>query len=93
VVDDFSSKLGLSRPFERVGSIDTNHMQMARCRGHEDAQYRAILSVLRQFLGSEAFGTERTRSQGHPETSPSQARSGAGEETAGGGEQDRGQYR
>jgi hypothetical protein len=41
VVDDFSSKLGLSRPFERVGSIDANHMQMARCRGHEDAQYRA----------------------------------------------------
>jgi len=92
VVDDFSSKLGLSRSFERLGSIDANHMQMARCSGREDAQYRAILSVLRQFLGSEAFSRERTRSQSQPETSPSKARSG-GEESAGGGKQDRGQCR
>jgi hypothetical protein len=93
VVDDFSSKLDLSRQYERVGSIDANHMQMARCRSREDAQYRVIRGVLRQFLGSEEFSKESTRSQGEPETSPSQARSGSGQETASRGEQDRRQCR
>lgn len=57
-------------------------MQMARCRDSEDAQYRVILGVLKQFLGSEAFSKEKARSQNQPATSPREAQSASGEETA-----------
>ncbi|RYP47089.1 hypothetical protein DL768_006816 [Monosporascus sp. mg162] len=52
VVDDFSSKLDL-RPFETVESVDTNHMQMARCSDKTDEQYRKIVGVLKQFMRKE----------------------------------------
>ncbi|KAI1841866.1 hypothetical protein JX266_011944 [Neoarthrinium moseri] len=52
VVDDFSSKIGLPPPLETVESIDANHMQMARCTDKDDAQYRGIYGVLRQFIRS-----------------------------------------
>jgi hypothetical protein len=50
VVDDFSSKTGLGKPFEVVETIDTNHFQMARCSTKGDQQYRAILAVLTQSV-------------------------------------------
>lgn len=52
MVDDFSSKLDLPRAIETVESIDANHMQMARCRSRDDAQYRAIVGVLKKFVQS-----------------------------------------
>jgi hypothetical protein len=54
VVDDFSSILDLPRVLETVESIDANHMQMARCRSRDDAHYRAILGILKQFIREEA---------------------------------------
>lgn len=54
VVDDFSSKLDLSRQFETVEGIDTDHMQMAKCRDKSDEQYRKIVGVLKQFIRKEA---------------------------------------
>jgi hypothetical protein len=64
VVDDFSSKIGLPPPFERIETLDTNHRQMARCKGREDLQYRAILAVLKQFIrGSNEI---KARVQAHP---------------------------
>lgn len=50
VVDDFSSKLGLSRATETVESIDADHRQMARCKSRSDSQYRAIFGVLKKFV-------------------------------------------
>jgi hypothetical protein len=52
VVDDFSSKLDLPRAIETVESIDADHMQMARCRSRDDAQYRAVVGVLKKFVRS-----------------------------------------
>ncbi|GAB1320192.1 hypothetical protein MFIFM68171_10402 [Madurella fahalii] len=63
VVDDFSSKLGLSRSLETVESIDANHMQMARCDDRADPRYRAILGVLQQFIHRTVFGGNGTRLQ------------------------------
>lgn len=53
VVDDFSSKLDLSRTQETVESIDANHMEMARCDSEDDARYRQISGVLKQFIRTE----------------------------------------
>ena len=49
-MDDFSSKLDLARTQETVESMDANHMEMARCSSRDDAQYRQICGVLKQFL-------------------------------------------
>ncbi|KAK6362595.1 hypothetical protein TWF730_000052 [Orbilia blumenaviensis] len=50
VVNDFSSKLDLSREQETVESIDANHMEMARCSSKDDERYRQIHGVLKRFL-------------------------------------------
>ncbi|KAK4197446.1 putative kinesin light chain [Triangularia verruculosa] len=50
VVNDFSSKLGLSQTIETVESIDADHRQMARCKCRTDSQYRKIHGVLKEFL-------------------------------------------
>lgn len=63
MVGDFSSKLDLPRTIETVESIDANHMQMARCGSRDDAQYRAILGVLRRFEQSELQGRVQTGAQ------------------------------
>jgi hypothetical protein len=57
-VDDFSSKLDLPRTLETVESIDANHMEMARCHDRADPRYRAILGVLKQFMGSDVSGAD-----------------------------------
>ncbi|KAL8942228.1 MAG: hypothetical protein Q9211_001495, partial [Gyalolechia sp. 1 TL-2023] len=49
VVSDFSSKLGLPN-IETVESIDSNHMQMARCTDRSDESYRFVAGVLKKFL-------------------------------------------
>lgn len=48
-MDNFSSKLDLAREQETVGIIDANHMEMARCSSRDDARYRQIFGVLKQF--------------------------------------------
>lgn len=53
MVDDFSSKLDLSRELETVESIDANHMQMARYNSRDDQGYRAISGVLKIFVRQE----------------------------------------
>ncbi|KFZ20076.1 hypothetical protein V501_00302 [Pseudogymnoascus sp. VKM F-4519 (FW-2642)] len=50
VVDNFSSKLDLAREQETVETIDANHMEMARCSSRDDASYRQICGVLKQFI-------------------------------------------
>ncbi|OAF60699.1 hypothetical protein VC83_03636 [Pseudogymnoascus destructans] len=50
VVDNFSSKLDLAREQETVETIDANHMEMARCSSRDDARYRQICGVLKQFV-------------------------------------------
>lgn len=55
MVDDFSSKLDLPDSMETVESIDANHRQMAKCRDRRDAQYRAILGILKQCQRSGAL--------------------------------------
>lgn len=57
-MDDFSSKLDLPSGLETVESIDANHMEMARCRSRDDARYRAIAGVLRQFVRKEHLKTK-----------------------------------
>jgi hypothetical protein len=57
-VNDFSSKLDLST-LETIESIDANHIQMAKCRSKEDARYRAILGVLKQFIRKEALAKQK----------------------------------
>ena len=69
VVNDFSSKLGLSRDVETVESIDADHRQMARCRSRSDSPYRAILSVLKMFLSAVATSGDGVISQ-VPKPSP-----------------------
>jgi hypothetical protein len=49
-VDNFSSKLDLAREQETVETIDANHMEMARCSSRDDARYRQICGVLKQFI-------------------------------------------
>jgi hypothetical protein len=63
VVDDFSSKLDLPRAIETVESIDADHMQMARCRSRDDAQYRAVVGVLKKFVRSGSPGGVDTSAQ------------------------------
>jgi hypothetical protein len=58
-VDDFSSKLDLPRTLETVESIDANHIQMVKCGSREDASYRAISGVLRQFIRKEALAKQK----------------------------------
>ncbi|KFY17491.1 hypothetical protein V492_00633, partial [Pseudogymnoascus sp. VKM F-4246] len=50
VVDNFSSKLDFAREKETVETIDANHMEMARCSSRDDACYRQICGVLKQFI-------------------------------------------
>lgn len=63
VVDDFSSKLDLPRPLETVESIDANHIQMVRCSSKEDARYRAISGVLKQYIRKEILHENAIASQ------------------------------
>jgi hypothetical protein len=63
VVDDFSSKLDLPRAIETVESVDADHMQMARCRSRDDAQYRAVMGVLKRFVRSGSPGGVETSAQ------------------------------
>jgi tetratricopeptide (TPR) repeat protein len=67
-VDDFSSKLDLPRTLETVETIDANHMEMARCHDRADPRYRAILGVLKQFMGSDVLGAD-SRPQDMPSRS------------------------
>ncbi|KFY18132.1 hypothetical protein V492_00124 [Pseudogymnoascus sp. VKM F-4246] len=50
VVDNFSSKLDLAREQETVETIDANHMEMARCSSRDEACYRQMYGVLKQFI-------------------------------------------
>lgn len=49
-MDNFSSKLDLAREQEIVETIDANHMEMARCSSRDEACYRQIYGVLKQFI-------------------------------------------
>ena len=51
VVDDFSSKINLSPAQEMVETIDANHMQMTKYSSKDDSGYRAVLGVLKAFIG------------------------------------------
>ena len=51
VLDDFSSRVGLAPVQETVETIDVNHMQMTRYSSSDDSGYRAISSVLQEFIG------------------------------------------
>jgi hypothetical protein len=66
-VDDFSSKLDLPRTLEIVESIDANHMQMARYSSRDEQGYRAICSLLKNFvrqeLGDQEASSARTADQ------------------------------
>lgn len=57
-MDDFSSKLDFPSAQETVETIDANHMQMTKCRSRDDARYRAILGVLKQFARKEVLKKE-----------------------------------
>ncbi|KFZ18653.1 hypothetical protein V501_01091 [Pseudogymnoascus sp. VKM F-4519 (FW-2642)] len=61
VVDNFSSKLDLARGQETVETIDANHMEMARCSSRDDARYRQICGVLKQFIRT-GLSTKETNS-------------------------------
>jgi hypothetical protein len=50
VVDNFSSKLDLPREIETVETIDANHMAMVRYPSKEDAGYKAVSGVLKNFI-------------------------------------------
>ncbi|KAI1746899.1 hypothetical protein F4782DRAFT_522988 [Xylaria castorea] len=63
VVDDYSSKVGLPPAFETVESIDTNHMQIARCRNKTDPQYRDVVGVLKQFIRSGKLSSHNVQAQ------------------------------
>ncbi|KAI0179599.1 hypothetical protein GGR52DRAFT_579405 [Hypoxylon sp. FL1284] len=55
VIDDFSSKLGLPSPFETVESMDTNHIQMARCSMKTEPPYSVLSQVTNnRFAGRGA---------------------------------------
>ncbi len=56
-MDNFSSKLDVPR-LETVESIDANHMQIARCKDRSDESYRAIVSVLKQFLKRDCLSAD-----------------------------------
>ncbi|OAF59451.2 hypothetical protein VC83_03958 [Pseudogymnoascus destructans] len=58
VVDNFSSKLDLAREQETVETIDANHMEMARCSSRDDAHYRQICGVLKQFIRTGLLSRE-----------------------------------
>jgi hypothetical protein len=57
-VDNFSSKLDLAREQETVETIDANHMEMARCSSRDDACYRQICGVLKQFIRTRLSSRE-----------------------------------
>ena len=57
MVSDFSSKLGLPK-VETIESIDANYIQMAKCKIRSDESYRAIASVLKQFLRNKSPGAD-----------------------------------
>ncbi len=58
MVDNFSSKLDLARDQETVETIDANHMEMARCSSKDDASYRQIHGVLKQFVRARLSSKE-----------------------------------
>ncbi|RDW59198.1 hypothetical protein BP5796_12122 [Coleophoma crateriformis] len=58
VVDKFSSKLDLARDQETVETIDANHTDMARCSSRDDARYRQICGVLKQFIRTKLSNRE-----------------------------------
>ena len=57
-MDNFSSKLDLAREQETVETMDANHMEMARCSSRDDARYRQIYGVLKQFIRTELSKSE-----------------------------------
>lgn len=57
-MDNFSSKLDLAREQETVETLHANHMEMARCSSRDDARYRQIYGVLKQFIRTELSKTE-----------------------------------
>lgn len=64
VVDNFSSKLDLSREFETVESIDANHMQMARCTSRDDQVYRTISGVLKTYVKQQLKNQQTSLASG-----------------------------
>ncbi|KFY07605.1 hypothetical protein V492_06991 [Pseudogymnoascus sp. VKM F-4246] len=69
VVDNFSSKLDLARELETVETMDANHMEMARCSSRDDACYRQICGVLKQFIRS-GLSSRETNSAENKDTPP-----------------------
>ena len=62
VVDNFSSKLGIPM-LETVDSLDSDHMQMARCNERSDESYRFISGVLKRFLRRGHFDEESSKNR------------------------------
>ncbi|OBT95198.2 hypothetical protein VE01_07633 [Pseudogymnoascus verrucosus] len=71
VVDNFSSKLDLAREQETVETIDANHMEMARCSSRDDASYRQICGVLKQFIRTGLSSRETNLADNNDISSPS----------------------
>ncbi|KAL8741826.1 MAG: hypothetical protein Q9190_005609 [Brigantiaea leucoxantha] len=57
VVSDPSSKLGLPR-FEKIESVDANHMQMVKCQDRSNESYRCVAGVLKQLLKGASSNTK-----------------------------------
>jgi hypothetical protein len=70
VVDDFSSKLDLPKELETVESIDANHIQMARYCSKNKHGYRAISSVLKNFVRQKLGGKVTSSSRPADISSP-----------------------
>ncbi|KFY87869.1 hypothetical protein V498_06989 [Pseudogymnoascus sp. VKM F-4517 (FW-2822)] len=70
VVNNFSSKLDLVRDQETVETIDANHMEMARCNSKDDASYRQIYGVLKQFVRARLSGKETNLDNNEDKSSP-----------------------
>lgn len=50
-MDDFSSNVDLPSTQETVETIDANHTQMTKYNSKDDSGYRAVLGVLKAFIG------------------------------------------
>ncbi|KFY63111.1 hypothetical protein V496_04185 [Pseudogymnoascus sp. VKM F-4515 (FW-2607)] len=70
VVDNFSSKLDLARDKETVETIDANHMEMARCSSKDDASYRQIHGVLKQFVRARLSSKETNSDNNEDKSTP-----------------------
>ncbi|KAI1360177.1 hypothetical protein F5Y08DRAFT_343918 [Xylaria arbuscula] len=88
IVEDFSSKVGLSPKFESWESIDANHMEMARCTNKNDPKYIAIAGVIKHLIRSSMLSDHDARvqngvstSQVDSQTDSSQGETGVGRNT------------